>query len=491
MSIAQRVIKNTSFLFGANVINKIMSVILLAYAARVLGVKNLGLYILAITFVSFFGFATQIGIRAFAIREIAKDKSKAEIFLNNILSLRLVLSLVALSILVVTVILLHYPPETQKLIYLIGLTLIFGVFPSSFGMIYMAFERMAIPAAASVFGGVISSSLQILVLYLGYGLQVFILVQVIMAAIFAFVYGCFVWRNLIKFKIQLDFAFWKQLIKSVSPFAVLRFAALVHTKIDILMLSKIAGPIDKNLAVGYYGPPYRIFNTLLIIPRNLRGAMLPMIASHFDSSLGIVRASLEKSTKFLLFFLCFPTLIATTFFAPQMVTLLFGKSYIPSAAVLTILGWIYSFELISAPIIAVLMTSQRHLIKYIPWAVGTALLNIILNFLFIPTNGYIGAAYVTLITTTLAFFIKLYFIKSVLSIKLSEIKHSLKLVVPLCLTWGGIWILSKIGIWLIVIAGVPIYVGMLALFKTFNRKELAMILNIIRRREQSITPPDS
>ena len=482
MSIAQRVIKNTSFMLVANIINKAMGVVVFAYAARVLGVKNIGLYILATTFVFFFSFATQMGLQAFTIREIAKDKSRAGIFLSKVLSLKLVLSLVALSIMAVVVMLLRYPPETQKLICLMGLTLIFGVFPNSFGMVYIAFEKMSIVAVASLFSSVISYILQILVLYLGYGLQAFVLIQVTITAIYSFVYGCFTWRYLVKFKIQLDFAFWKQLIKSASPFAVLKLLVLVHAQIDVLMLSKITGPIDKNLAVGYYSPPYKIFNTLLAIPRSLKLAMLPMIASHFNSSLETVRTSLEKSTKFLLIFLSFPTLIATTFFAPQIVTLLFGKSYIPSAAVLTILGWIYSFELISAPIIAVLITSQRHLIKYIPWAVGVAFLNIVLNLIFIPKNSYIGAAYVTLITEVLAFLVKLYFIKSILSIKLSEIKRNLKFVFPFCLTWGIIWILSKINIWLIAIAGVPVYCGMLALFRTLNRKELAMILNIIRRK---------
>jgi O-antigen/teichoic acid export membrane protein len=191
-----------------------------------------------------------------------------------------------------------------------------------------------------------------------------------------------------------------------------------------------------------------------------------------------MRSTLEGTTKFLFAFVAFPMIIATTFFAKEIVVLLFGPAYLPTVDALRILGWAYALVAATTPAFAVISTS-RHLERYVPWALGWVLVNVILNLLLIPTYSFIGAAIATVITETLGWLFRLYLVKQMVGITFSDAHVLLDLIGPMGTTFGVAWFVH----WAysppsLVLAPVvaATYLGTLVVFRAFRGEELTLLI---------------
>ena len=84
MKAGNQILKNTGFVFASGIASKVFSFLFIVYAARILGTGNFGIFALigAVTFLlSYFG---NFGISQMAIREIARNKTRAEELFNHI-----------------------------------------------------------------------------------------------------------------------------------------------------------------------------------------------------------------------------------------------------------------------------------------------------------------------------------------------------------------------------------------------------------------------
>lgn len=96
-------------------------------------------------------------------------------------------------------------------------------------------------------------------------------------------------------------------------------------------------------------------------------------------------------------------------FAPEILLLMGGKSYMEAVYVIPPVVIAYAFQVVYSLYVNVEFFYKKQ--KYI--AIGTtiaAIVNIVLNVIFIPAFGYIAAAYTTLAGYILLFFIHFYFV---------------------------------------------------------------------------------
>ena len=100
--IENKLIRNTGFVFASGITNKLFSFFFIAYAARVLGPADFGLYALIGTVTFLFSYFGNLGIGPMAIREISRNKHKAHELFNHILSLRMTLVILSYPLLFVS-----------------------------------------------------------------------------------------------------------------------------------------------------------------------------------------------------------------------------------------------------------------------------------------------------------------------------------------------------------------------------------------------------
>jgi len=115
--IDNKLIRNTGFVFASGITNKLFSFFFIAYAARVLGPADFGLYALIGTVTFLFSYFGNLGIGPMAIREISRNKHKAHELFNHILSLRMTLVILSYPLLLLVVNLLGYRKDVKGLIY--------------------------------------------------------------------------------------------------------------------------------------------------------------------------------------------------------------------------------------------------------------------------------------------------------------------------------------------------------------------------------------
>jgi O-antigen/teichoic acid export membrane protein len=474
--IGGRVAANTSVLMVADVLGKLIGAAFVLYVARAVGVQQYGMYTLAGTVYVFLEFMARFGIGGMAVREVARNRDKVEGVVSAVLILLLGGAIIVYALLLLGLPFLHYDAEVKTLICLMALSLFPAAIAHTFTQTCFGLERMKLPSAIAIASSLVSSSLGILVLHLGYGLNALVGAIVLVGAGQAMIAGWFIRKQFLTSGIKIDPACWIPLIRYSLPFGVVTLLLMIHSKVDILMLSMLPGPLGGLEAIGLYTPAYSILGALMLLPSSLRSAMVPALAAH-EGSLQAMRSTLEGTTKFLLAFVSFPLIIATTFFAEEIIGLLYGPAYLPGVNALRILGCAYALYAATIPAFSVLSLS-RQLWRYVPWLLGIVLLNVVLNCFLIPTYSFLGASVATLITETVAWLLRLRFLRQMVGIEFTDSQVLRRLLAPMGSTLGVVWCLDWIlhpHFLLLAPMVMVIYLVALVAFRSFSWEEMAMV----------------
>lgn len=396
-----KISKNAFALFSAQAYNKFTAAIFFVIAARLLGITEFGKYTLVLTFISLFYIISDWGLSTLTIRDVAREPDRTKEYLIHTVILRFGLAIISYLVLIAIAISLAYPREILILLALGGLSIITNNILGAFNAIFSAHEKMYIPSIM----GIIFSTIFLIIggtcLYLRLGLTALMYIILFLSLLNAMLTGYLI-RNLCN--LHFNNLCNLRILKQATPFAILSALSIIYFRIDTIMLSKL----DTMESVGLYNAAYKIVEFLMFIPVSLLGAYFPRMSREAKSSLKGLQKSYFKTTK-LLIIIILPTAILCTIFARNIIQLLFGMAFLPATNVLRVLLWAVVIMYINAPLGNILYNSDR-LPKFIPFAIVNTLLNIILNFIFIPKWGYMGAGITTLVTEVTGFFIQIWFL---------------------------------------------------------------------------------
>lgn len=482
MKVGNQILKNTGFVFASGIASKVFSFLFIVYAARILGTGNFGIFALigAVTFLlSYFG---NFGISQMAIREIARNKTRAEELFNHIFSLRLCLVILAYPILVFVVNLLGYRQEVKHLIYIAGFSTIFSTFSSSFRILYIAFEKFKVPSLILIIVSFLSSISNIVVLFLGYGLKGVVWISFFGSLLGAIISGIWIRRRFTKYRLVFNISIWKDLISQSIPFAILSFFQQANRYMNIFFLSKLPGAIPEELAMGYYSSPSSICQAALIVPSSFRLAALPTVASN-EQNLKLIENIIMGSTKSLLLFVIFPMTLATTFFPREIISIVFGDEYLPAIPALTILGWAYAFQIFNAPV-SVTLSASKEIRRFIPWATLGLCINLILAIPLIIYYSFVGAAIAFLVSRIFETVLRNYLLRTIWKIKRLKAREYIREVIIMAIVFSILILayINSVGSVMLLILTMTLYFISVFSFKDFRQ----MIFAFIGTKRQSL-----
>ncbi|MCD6188780.1 MAG: oligosaccharide flippase family protein, partial [Thermococcus sp.] len=131
-SLKLRLIKNAGWLFGAEVISKLLAYGVIVILSRTLGPEGLGQYSFIFYYVGLLGIFSDMGVGYYFMREVARDRSRLRDLLPDVLGFKIVLAVINFSIIVGITLFLPKPECIKALIILAGaeamLTWIAGIF---------------------------------------------------------------------------------------------------------------------------------------------------------------------------------------------------------------------------------------------------------------------------------------------------------------------------------------------------------------------------
>ena len=388
-----RIFKNTSSLFSAHLIGRLGSLVITIWLMpRYFTESELGGYFVAIALTNLIAILTELGIQNPLIREMTLHPQQTRHYLGNALIVRVILSIVAYGIMIISGISL-YPSIIVKMIVFLGLAEIANSLAQLYRCVFRAHEEMKYEAltviaergAFLVIGG--GAILR------GYGLVP--VCQVMLAA------GCInlilsVGLTRLRFtplRFQPSRETVKVLMQQALPFAVGNLFNLLYFRVDAIMLSKLSSEgVDANT---WYGLAYTIVNAFTILPGAfMMGAMFPVLSRAWEREKGRFPGAYTFGMRWMVLS-GFPLAVGLSLLSPEITAVLF-PTYTPSevgkiATALQWLSWAGGLIFVTTAVQAVLRaTDKRRAFSVLMGA--TALLNICLNIYLIPRYSHVGAA---------------------------------------------------------------------------------------------------
>ncbi len=388
-----RIFKNTSSLFSAHLIGRLGSLVITIWLMpRYFSESELGGYFVAIALTNLIAILTELGLQNPLIREMTLDLEQTRHYLGNALIVRIILSIAAYGIMIISGISL-YPPIILKMIVFLGLAEIANSLAQLYRCVFraheeMKYEALTVIAERGVFlvigGGAILR---------GYGLVPVCQVMLAASCINLILSVGLTRLRFTSLRFQPSREIVKVLMQQALPFAVGNLFNLLYFRADAIMLSKLSSEgIDANT---WYGLAYTIVNAFTILPGAfMMGAMFPVLSRAWEREKGRFPGVYTFGMRWMVLS-GFPLAVGLSTLSPEITAVLF-PTYTPNeiakvSIALQWLSWAGGLIFLTTAVLAVLRaTDKRRAFSVLMGA--TALLNICLNLYLIPRFSHTGAA---------------------------------------------------------------------------------------------------
>ena len=104
----------------------------------------------ALALMSMLGIFADFGLNTLMTREIARNKSLTNKYLNNIFSIKLITNFYSIDFYCIDSEIFNYPNETVYVLYFMMIFLIFSTFSNFFASIFQSYEKLEYQSVASV-----------------------------------------------------------------------------------------------------------------------------------------------------------------------------------------------------------------------------------------------------------------------------------------------------------------------------------------------------
>lgn len=200
--------------------------------------------------------------------------------------------------------------------------------------------------------------------------------------------GAYLFFYFLKQGRRIDFSVWTYALKICIPFIPHSLSLTILNSVDRIMITNICGSSETAM----YSVAYTCGHMVTILVTSMNSAFSPWLGDklHEDKY-----EEIRKVSKY--YILCFCVFaILVMLIAPEVLLVLGGHSYLEAKYVMTpvAMGCVSQF------LYTLFVNVEQYKKKTIGMAIASssaALLNYVLNVIFIPMYGYIAAAYTTLI----------------------------------------------------------------------------------------------
>lgn len=379
--------QNSFYLISGSVIQKILAFIYFIFLARFLGPENVGKYTFAIYFVAIFAIFLDWGLNQVLIREVARDRSKTQDYLYNILAVKLICSVIIYLVIILIVNLLGYQTVTKHLVYLAAFVI---VLDSLYNTVYAAlrgFQNLKYESIGLSAYQLIVLALGLLVLYLRLPLP-YLILPLVVAATLNLIYAIAILRNKyqIKFVWRFDQKFIKKLIKITIPFFLAGLFGTVFSYIDVVLLSKLGG----DRYVGFYSAASKMQAGLRILPVAFATALYPAACFYFEKDKKELERIVERSIFYLILF-GLPVIVGLWVLSDKAIMILYGQKFMAAVPALKIISWSIFFVFLDYIFFAILNACGKEKQNVINRAVAMISI-VILNLILIPPLKHVGSA---------------------------------------------------------------------------------------------------
>lgn len=380
-----RLIRNLSMQSANQIVVIAIGLISTHQLAKYLSHEAYGGFTYVFTVLFFFLAINDLGLQTSLVREISQTPGRTEELVQNAIGLRLTAALCSVAL---GWMMASWLPPAYRLAVRVSLIILpiqaFSVTAAILG----ARIQIARGAAADIINRSVGFFFMMVSLWLGEGL-LFVVLSLVAGELAGAGTLIFLTRSVAAPIPRFSVAVWRPMIKSSGPLCLQGLLNAVLVQFDRIMLEWLGG----LTAVGIYGAAYRIPNLFERVPQMIMSTVFPLMSKLAVSDPAGLRR-LYRKTVVGMTLLSLPMAGGVIWLAPIIIRVLLNPDYAESIPLMRVV--ILSTAMLYPGICAgyVLIALKRTRDTLVVAAIA-AVVNLGLNFLWIPAHGAIGAAWAT------------------------------------------------------------------------------------------------
>ena len=384
-----KVFKNASWLTFGKIFQMVISLVVGIFTARYLGPSNYGLINYAAAYVAFFTAFCTLGINSVIVKEFVDNPGKEGEIIGSALGLRTISSVLScVTIIAISFILDAGEPITILIVALYSVGAIFHVF-ETFNYWFQSRLESKKTAIASLIAYTITAIYKVVLLITGQSVVWFALAMSVDYICVAIVTFCFYLKSH-GGKLSFSWEYGKKLLKKSYHFILPGLMVAIYGQTDKIMLKQM---LDEA-SVGYYATATALCSMWTFVLSAIIDSLVPVIMKTHKED----KQKYEQMNRLLyciVFYISVFVSILFTFLGKYAISILYGKEFLPAVAPLRVITWYTAFSFLGVARNAwVVCEEKQNKLKYL--YISSAVLNVALNFLFIPWLGATGAAIASL-----------------------------------------------------------------------------------------------
>lgn len=388
----RRVLVNTGALTSASLWRIAMSFVLQLLIARRLGVEALGIYTTAMAYLNVSQVFTELGLPALLVRDLAQEPAHRRSYFRRMLVIQVSAGLLTWGVLVLLTGVLPYASETIWALWLVGASLPLFAVSSACHTLFQAGERMELLFGVELVINALILAASIALMWGGYNVVALIGLIVATQLVSALVSLLLLARSKLLQPPQHPVPeSAPHLLRRTAPFFGLSVGDVLLQRLDILLLSVVAGPV----VIGVYSAAYNLVRVAFKLVQSFWRALYPTLSRlHRQAPENYARLARLGLRYTLLALLPLAAIGAAV--ADGLLHLIYGPDYLVSATVLQVSIW--SIPLFLLEIYAITLLMVEHKLRAALWITAV---HLVLTVLLLPPltvmMGAVGAALAVLV----------------------------------------------------------------------------------------------
>jgi len=472
----ERILRNTSYLTVAFIIQKILSFLYFIFIAKALGPYDLGLYDPAKALIPILLILIDFSLSPVLTREVARKPEKSFVYLSNVLAIKAIFAVILLILFGVITNFSSFAEVERSIIYLIALVVAFDSFTATFFAVFRGLQNMKYEAFGMIVTQFATITIGLLSLHYGEGIRG-LFIATLSGSIINFFYAFTVVKK--RLGIMPSFRWQKDVIitflKTAVPFALAAILAKIFTYTDRFILLIQSG----REFVGYYATANKLTFALEFLPSAFAAAFYPAMSAAYVANKKLLATIFERSL-FYLIILAAPIAIGSVFLAHNIFVTLWAGDYLQSIIPFQIMISSLVVIFLNFPIGSFLNATNNQKINTINMSI-TVLVNIALNLILVPHYQHVGSAIATAISEVLLFSLGVRRVSKLISINVRNLIKTFfgAAVISLILSLIIDYVAGEKSLYILIPVYGSLYVVGLFVLKIFTTQDVKTILRAV------------
>ncbi len=391
----QRAARDIVMQVGVRIANLAIGAVVTALVVRALGQNGYGQWSTGLGALALIGFFATFGMEGVVVREAAREPEQAHEWIGAMMMLRLVVLVPVMLLSLLTIVILHRSHEMLVAGAILVLVMPFGGV-GTLGLLFQLRVDNRVPMIVLTLRSVLWG-VAVVFIYLDHGTMVELAIAMAGSNMVGTLFQA---AAALKLDVRMPRPSRKrlrQVLRVGLPIGISGALIIAYARIDQIIVYAIAG----TNASGLYGSVYNLLEQAHFVPISVLTTLSPVIAASWPGD----RARLLRTSRLTAELLALCSLGGLAFAivaSAPVVRLIFGAEFVAAAPALPVLGAAFvfiSFGYLNGQLLVVLGLQDRLL----RISLVALVVNVCGNLVLVPLVGFMGAAWMTLVTELVVF----------------------------------------------------------------------------------------